>query len=68
METCSFFLRSLGYPLAQEILISIAREIFLSLSIKRSAGQFWDLSGHLEFSRDLDWEIVIMTGSSIGIP
>ena len=58
-----FLLSSLGSPLVQEIWILIAWEIFLSLLIKRSAGQLWDRSGHLEFSSDLDRVIVIMAGS-----
>ena len=69
METCLvFFPHSLGFPLVQEFWSSIAREFFVSLSSRGPIRQSWDRSGDLEFSHDLDWEIVRATGILIGRP
>ena len=61
-----YFPRSMGYPLVWEIWISIAQEF--SFYLYRSGdrfGQSWDRLGDLEFYRDLDREIGIVTVSSI---
>ena len=62
------FPRSMGSPLVQEIWSSIARELFLSLSIGRLIGRSWAWSGDLEFSSDIDRETARATGSLIGRP
>ena len=69
METyLVFFPSSLGYPLVWEIWRLIARELFLSPSIWRSIGRLWAQSGDLEFSHDLDRDIVRANWSLIRIP
>ena len=63
-----FFPISLGSPLVREIWRSIYRELFLSLLIRILIGKSWDWPGYLEFSRDINQEIIRATGSLIGRP
>ena len=48
--------------------LDISGVLFLSLSIERPIRRSWDLLVDLDFSRDIDHDILRATGSYIGRP